>query len=186
MSVKVNSKKEHVDKTYREQKGKLLNFIKRSLPLDQAEDVLQDVFIQLFSGYEQIENVTSWLYRAATNKIIDVKRKKKPELFGDKKINSDSDSSGGSLYLEDILPALSDGPEDELFRRAIWEEIMETLEELPEEQKEVFVLHEFEDYSFENISRITGEKINTLISRKRYAVLYLRERLNEMYRLLKD
>jgi len=90
------------------------------------------------------------------------------------------------LYIEDILPTLSDGPKEDLFKKIIWEKVTETLEELPDEQREVFVLHEFEDRSFKEISEITGEKINTLISRKRYAILYLRENLNELYEQLND
>ena len=184
----MENKAVHIDNTYRKQNKKLLNFIKRSLPLEQAEDVLQDVFTQLFNGYDQIrsiENMTSWLYKTATNRIIDVKRKKRPDLLSDKKVLQSKNGAGELLYIEDILPAFSDGPEEELFRKAIWEEIMDALDDLPEEQKEVFVLHEFEDHSFNEISRITGEKVNTLISRKRYAVLYLRERLNEIYKQLK-
>lgn len=175
-----------VDKAYREQSSKLLNFIRKSLPLDQAEDVLQDVFIQLFYGYEQIENVTAWLFRSASNRIIDLKRKKKPDLLGDKKTKKNTGSEDGVLYLEDILPSAMADPEDELFRQAIWNQIMDALDELPKEQKDVFVLHEFEDYSFDEISKKTGEKINTLISRKRYAVMYLRDSLNELYNLLND
>ena len=142
----------------------------------------------MFNGYEQIrslENITSWLYKTATNRIIDVKRKKTPDLLSDKKVQQTGNEANEILYIEDILPAFSNDPEEELFRKAIWEEIIEALEELPEEQKEVFVLHEFEDHSFNEISKITGDKVNTLISRKRYAVLYLREKLNEMYEQLK-
>jgi len=179
----------HIESIYRQQKKKLLNFIKRSLPLEQAEDVFQDVFAQLFNGYEQIrsiESISSWLYKSATNRIIDVKRKMKPDLLGDKKVLRTDNGSSEFLYIEDILPALSDGPDEELFRKAIGEEIVDALDDLPEEQKEVFVLHEFQELSFNEISEITGEKVNTLISRKRYAVLYLRKRLNEMYNQLKN
>lgn len=185
----MESKQIHIDTTYRQQKSRLLNFIRKSLPMEQAEDVLQDVFTQLFSGYGQIrsiEHLSSWLYKTATNRIIDLKRKNKPDLFSDKKaLHPGLYEEEDNLYLEDILPAYSDDPEEELFRKVIWEEIMGGLAELPPEQKEVFVLHEFEDRSFNEISRITGEKVNTLISRKRYAVLYLREKLNDLYQQLK-
>lgn len=183
----MENKSIHIENTFRKQNKKLLNFIRKSLPLEQAEDVLQDVFAQLFNGYEQIrsiENVSSWLYKTATNRIIDIKRKKKPELLNDKKVLQSDSGSGDFLFLEDILPAFSDNPEEELFRKAIGDEIMEGLDELPKEQKEVFVLHEFEDRTFKEISIITGEKVNTLISRKRYAVLYMREKLNEFYEQL--
>jgi RNA polymerase sigma factor (sigma-70 family) len=189
MNEKVKNKDLHVEQTYKEQKGKLLGFIRKSLPLEQAEDIMQDVFMQFYSAWDQIkslESTSSWLYRTATHKIIDSKRKKKPDLFGDKVAPGNSDSEGELLYLEDILPSLSDDPENELFRQVIWDGILEALDELPKEQKDVFVQHEFEDLSFERISVITGEKVNTLISRKRYAVLFLRERLNEIYNVLND
>ena len=125
------------------------------------------------------------MYKTATNRIIDLKRKKNPDLLGDKKVLQANSGTNEFLYIEDILPAFSDDPEEEFFRKAIWDEVVEALDELPEEQREVFVLHEFEDRSFNEISTITGEKVNTLISRKRYAVLYLREKLNEMYEQLK-
>jgi len=181
------SKTEHIESTFRKQNKSLLNFIRKYLALDEAEDVLQDVFIQLFTGYEQIrsfENLSSWLYKTAMNRIIDLKRKKKPKLLNDKKINNTAEQE--NLYLEDILPTLSDGPEEDLFRKIIWEKVNEALENLPDEQREVFVLHEFEDRSFKEISKVTGEKINTLISRKRYAILFLRENLNELYQQLND
>ncbi|WP_282038221.1 RNA polymerase sigma factor [Saccharicrinis aurantiacus] len=185
----MSSKNNYIESSYNGQKNKLLNFIKKALPLDQAEDVLQDIFIQLFNGFEQIEtldNISSWLYRTANNRIIDLKRKKKPELLSDKSADRKADGEDEKLFIEDILPASTGNPDDELFRKAIWDEILEALDELPEEQREVFILHEFEDYSFKQISDQTGEKVNTLISRKRYAIVYLRERLNEMYELLKD
>ena len=181
-------KTEHIEQTFRRQNKSLLNYIRRHLPLEQAEDVLQDVFIQFFNNYEQIksvENISSWLYKTAINKVIDLKRKKKPDLFADKNIRS-LKNSDEALYLEDVLPTLNDGPEEDLFRKIIWQEIEEALDELPDEQSEVFVLHEFENRSFQEISQITGEKINTLISRKRYAVLYLREKLKELYQQLKQ
>lgn len=181
-------KTEHVEQAFRQQNKSLLRYIRKHVPLEQAEDVLQDVFIQLFTSYEQIrsvENISSWLYKTAINRIIDLKRKKKPDLFTDKEIKS-SKSDDDILYLEDILPTLNDGPEEDFFRKIIWQEIEEALDELPEEQREVFVLHEFENRSFQEITRITGEKQNTLISRKRYAVLYLREKLKELYEQLKQ
>lgn len=179
-------KTELVEQTFLRQNKSLLNFIRKHLPVEQAEDVLQDVFIQLFTSLEQIKNiesVSSWLYKTAVNRIIDLKRKKKPSLLNDKEIKSSEDEI---LFLEDILPAISGDPEDDLFRKIIWTEIEEALEELPDEQREVFVLHEFEDRSFKEISQITGEKVNTLISRKHYAILFLREKLNELYQQLKS
>lgn len=181
----MGNKEEHIEKTFRSQNRRLLGYIRKYLPLSDAEDVLQDVFIQLFTGYEQIrsiENLSSWLYKTAMNRIIDVKRKKKPTLYNDKKVQQNDEE----LYLEHILPNFSGDPDEELFRNAIWEEIMESLDALPEEQREVFVLHEFENRSFKEISKITGENVNTLISRKRYAVLFLREKLATFYLQLKS
>lgn len=185
----MTGKQEHIESTYNSQSKPLVNFIKKHLPVDQAEDVLHDVFSKFFLGYEQIksfENLSSWLYKTAMNRIIDLKRKKNPDLLADKKLSNHSGADQEVLFLEDILPSFSDSPEEELFRKAIWDEIVEALDELPEKQREVFVLHEFEDRSFKEISKITGEKINTLVSRKRYAVLFLREKLNELYHQLKN
>lgn len=181
----MKNKTTHIDSVYRQQNKKLLGFIMKSLPVEQAEDVLHDVFARFFVSYDSIrdiENVTSWLYKTATNRIIDLKRKKMPDLLQDKQIRTGEEEV---LFIEDVLPAFSDDPEEELFHKVIWDEIIEGLEEMSEEQKEVFVLHEFEDRSFIEISKITGEKVNTLISRKRYAVLHLREKLNELYKQLK-
>lgn len=185
----MGDKEKHIEITFRQQNKRLLHFIRKYLTIEQAEDVLQDVFTQLFTGYEKIrslENLSSWLYKTAMNRIIDMKRKKRTVLLGDQKITTSSNSEQKFIYLEDILPAYSNGPEEELFRKLIWEEITEALDELPQEQREIFVLHEFEDRSFKEIEQITGEKINTLISRKRYAVLYLRNKLNELYYQLKN
>jgi len=177
---------EQVAKTYRKEQKRLLNFVRRFLPLEEAEDVLQDVFMQLSVGYAQvrsIESISSWLFKSAMNRIIDLKRKKKPELL--ENINSGGGDGEEVLRLEDILPALSGGPDDELMRSVIWGEIEEALDELPPEQREVFILHEFEDRTFREIQKITGEKLNTLISRKYYAISYLRFKLNNLYNQLK-
>jgi RNA polymerase sigma factor (sigma-70 family) len=184
----MNAKQEIIASTYNKESNKLLNYIKKYLPAADAEDILQDVFSQLFVGFEQIksiESVTGWLFKTAMNRIIDLKRKKKPDLLQDKKVinyHSDEDSP---LMLEEIVPSLNSSPEDEIMRKVIWEQIEETLDELPEAQREVFILHEFEDRSFKEISSITGESINTLLSRKRYAILYLREKLIDLYEQLK-
>ncbi len=183
----MTEKTENIENTFKAQNKPLLNFIRKYLSLDESEDVLQDVFVQLFTGYEQIrslEHLSSWLYKTAMNRIIDLKRKKKPGLLNDKRVNNTEEQE--ALYLEDILPSLSDGPEEDLFRALVWEKINEALDELPEEQREVFILHEFEDRSFKEISEITGEKTNTLLSRKRYAVLYLREKLIELHKELNE
>lgn len=159
--------------------NRLLAFIRQRAPEEEAEDLLQDVLYQLTStGTDSIEHISSWLFTVARNKITDLYRKRKPESFSaiDKK-NSDSDA----LYLADILPDLGGGPEQELLRKTIMEVLDEAIEDLPENQKEVFLLHEFEGKSFKEIATETGIEVPTLISRKRYAVNKLRLRLKELY-----
>lgn len=181
-------KQEIILTTYNKESSRLLNYIKKYLPSADAEDVLQDVFLQLFVGYVQIrsiESITGWLFKSAMNRIIDLKRKKRPDLLQDKNIAMNQVNEDLPLMLEDIIPSLTTSPEDEFMQKVVWHKIEETLDELPEEQKEVFVLHEFEDRSFKEIAAITGESINTLLSRKHYAILYLRENLKELYDQLK-
>lgn len=181
-------KQKIIELTIEKESSRLLNYIRKHLPLADAEDVLQDVFAQLFVGYSQIRsinNISGWLFKTAMNKIIDMKRKKKPEFLLDKDIMSNHKEEGGLLKMEDILPSLTNSPEDEFMKNVIWQEVDDTLDELPEEQKEVFVLHEFEGRSFKEISGITGESINTLLSRKRYAIVHLRKNLEKLYDQLK-
>jgi len=183
------TQKEHIELTVQQESEGLLNFIRYRIPDEEdARDILQDVFYQLVIGYPDIknlENVTSWLYRVARNKIIDSYRKKKPEPFSKQVIKHNGDEEGAPLMLQDILPSLSADPEDEMMRSIIMVKIEEALEELPEDQREVFIMHEFEDISFNEISAMTGEKVNTLLSRKRYAVLFLRNKLQELYNQIK-
>jgi RNA polymerase sigma factor (sigma-70 family) len=185
----VQGKNENIELTVQRVSSRLLNFIRKRIPdQEDAKDILQDVFYQFVTGYDEIktlENVASWLYKVAKNKIIDRSRKKKPEPLSNKQIILSGEDSEGPLFLEDILPALTRDPIDEMMRSAIWYEIENALEELPEKQREVIILHEFEDKSFKEISTITGESVNTLLSRKRYAILYLRDRLQELYNQLK-
>jgi RNA polymerase sigma factor (sigma-70 family) len=147
-----------------------------------AEDILQDVFYQLASSYsitEPIERMTSWLFTVARNKIIDWYRKKKPISL--RQSNDYSDNESGPLNLEDILYDPADDPSVAFERSKVWTELADALDEMPEKQREVFVMHELEGKSFNEIVDITGEPLNTLLSRKRYAVLFLRERLRELY-----
>ncbi|HEX2395267.1 MAG TPA: RNA polymerase sigma factor [Bacteroidales bacterium] len=177
---------EKISSAYNLEKEKLMNYIRRRVPdRPEAEDILQDVFYQLTVGFrdlDRIENLTAWLYRVTNNRIIDRFRKKRPERMNhsDRSINGNK----GPVSLAEILPALGSTPEDEEIKEMIWEEIEEVLGELPAEQREVFVAHEFEDKSFREISEATGVAINTLLSRKRYAVLALRSRLEKLYKLL--
>jgi RNA polymerase sigma factor (sigma-70 family) len=179
---------EKIGAVYREERKRLLSYIRNRIPdRVEAEDILQDVFYQLTIGFRdirRIEALTAWLYKVADNRITDLFRKKKAVNLNYTDKAKDSDE--GPLTLEEILPSLGSTPEEEEIKEMIWEAIEETLSEMPEEQKEVFVANEFEDLSFKEISRKTGIGVNTLISRKRYAVLALREKLNELYNLLKN
>ena len=176
-----------IGKTYTEERDRLLGYIRKRIPENyEAEDILQDVFYQLTRGFNElsrIENMRSWLYTVANSKIIDRFRKKKTQTVNI--ISQDNSSMEGPLSLEDILPDLGDTPEDVELKQIIWETIDNTLEDLPVEQSEVFIMHEFEEMSFNEISEISGLGVNTLISRKRYAVLELRNRLQHLYNQLK-
>ncbi len=169
------------------EKGRLLNFIrKRIRSREDAEDILQDVLYQFLRGFEDIretERITSWLFTVARNRITDYFRKKRPESLGDR-IAMTREEDGTPLMLEDILPSLTRDPEDEMMREMIWHEIGQALDTMPAEQRDVFVWNEFEDKSFKEISGLTGEGINTLLSRKRYAILFLRKKLKELYNQL--
>ncbi len=157
---------------------RLLGFIRRRVNTDaDAEDILQDVFYQFIGNTQPIEQLTAWLFRVARNRITDVKRKHKPELLDDI-YSADDDILGWAELFFDA----NDNPETEYLRGMFWEALNNALDELPEEQKQVFVLHELEDVSYKDIAAQTGASVNTLLSRKRYAVLHLRERLQ----VLKD
>ncbi|HKE33856.1 MAG TPA: sigma-70 family RNA polymerase sigma factor [Candidatus Acidoferrum sp.] len=165
-----------------EQRARLRHFIRRRVPdpLD-AEDILQDVFYKLVEVncmLMPIEHVIGWLFRVARNRITDLFRKKKPESFVDATVE---DESGELLQVEDLLPSPEAGPEAVYIRNLLLEELELALEELPDEQREVFVGHELEGRSFKEMAEETGLRVNTLLSRKRYAVLHLRERLQSIY-----
>lgn len=179
---------EKIGAVYTGERKRLLGYIRNRIPdRVEAEDILQDVFYQLTVGFNdirRIESLTSWLYKVADNRITDLFRKKKPvSLSYTDKAKLDDD---GPLTLEEILPSLGSTNDDDEIKELIWEAIEETLSNLPQEQRNVFVANEFEDMSFKEISEKTGVGINTLISRKRYAVLALRERLDALYKLLKN
>ena len=165
-----------------EQRSRLRNFIRRRVrdPSD-AEDIVQDVFYELVEANRllmPIEHVTGWLFRVARNRITDLFRKKKPETFSDAAVE---DEAGELLRVEDLLPSPDAGPEAVYFRSVLLDELELALDELPEEQREVFVAHEIEGRSFKELSAKSGVSVNTLLSRKRYAVLHLRERLQSIH-----
>jgi RNA polymerase sigma factor (sigma-70 family) len=180
----VADRNEAISLAVKQESKQLLEFIKRRVPDDQdAEDVLQDVFYQLTDSWsliEPIERLSAWLYRVARNRIIDRYRKKRaiPESAFNP---AESDDGEEVLSLTQILPDLSSSPDAEMERTIIWEALEDALNELPQEQRETFVMHELEGRSFEEMVQITGVNKNSLLSRKRYAVLHLRERLRELY-----
>jgi RNA polymerase sigma factor (sigma-70 family) len=173
------------EQTFLKEKDRLLSFIRnRVSTVEEAEDILQDVFYQFVAGYETIESidrVTSWLFSVARNKIIDRYRREaaRPQRadFG----IATSLEEDAPITLQEILPDLGNTPEDSYLREAIWEAIMEALDELPPEQREIFILNEIEERSFRDIAEQTGVSINTLLSRKRYAILALRKKLQRLY-----
>jgi RNA polymerase sigma factor (sigma-70 family) len=160
---------------------RLRSFIRRRVPdPGDAEDILQDVFYELVEANRllmPIGHVTGWLFRVARNRIIDLFRKKRPENFGDTAM---ADENGEALRIEDILPSRDAGPEALFFRNLVLEELELAVDELPEEQRRVFVAHELEGRSFKEMAAESGVSVNTLLSRKRYAVLHLRERLQSV------
>jgi RNA polymerase sigma factor (sigma-70 family) len=173
---------QRISEVVKREGSRLRNFIRRRVadPRD-AEDVLQDVFYRLVEANRllmPIDHVTGWLFRVARNRITDLFRKKKPELFSDA---ASEGEEGESLQLEDLLPSPDAGPEALYFRNLLLDELELALDELPDEQREVFVAHELEGRSFKELAEETGVSVNTLLSRKRYAVLHLRERLQDIH-----
>jgi len=173
---------QRISEVVKREQSRLRNFIRRRVPdpLD-AEDILQDVFYRLVEANRllmPIEHVTGWLFRVARNRITDLFRKKEPENFSE---IEPADEGGVLLRLEDLLPSPDVGPEALYARNVLLNELELALDELPEEQREVFVAHEFDGRSFKEMSAEAGVSVNTLLSRKRYAVLHLRERLQRVY-----
>ena len=164
------------------ERRRLFQFIRKRVD-DQgdAEDILQDVFYELTEAYRlmrPVEQVGAWLYRVARNRIIDRFRKRKPEALSEVLEGANEEEA---LRLEDLLPSPDAGPEAQYSRRVLLEELDTALEELPEEQRDVFIAHEMDGRSFKQLADETGLSINTLLSRKRYAVLHLRRRLRAIY-----
>ncbi len=171
------------DVVTREQ-SRLRNFIRRRVPDPRdAEDVLQDVFYELVEANRllmPIDHVTGWLFRVARNRITDLFRKKRPDALRAADVGR-RDDGDEAWRLEDLLPSPDDGPEALYERAVLLDELASAIEELPEEQRDVFLAHELEGRSFKELAAETGVNVNTLLSRKRYAILHLRERLQETY-----
>ncbi|HXJ16746.1 MAG TPA: sigma-70 family RNA polymerase sigma factor [Candidatus Polarisedimenticolia bacterium] len=165
-----------------EQRSRLRDFIRRRVPdPSDAEDIVQEVFYELVEANRllmPIDHVTGWLFRVARNRITDLFRKKKPETFSDAAIK---DEDGELLQIEDLLRSPDAGPEALYARSVLLDELEYALNELPDEQRDVFVAHELEGRSFKELSAETGVNVNTLLSRKRYAMLHLRERLQRIH-----
>ncbi|MFP5042291.1 RNA polymerase sigma factor [Parasediminibacterium sp. JCM 36343] len=158
---------------------RLLGFIRKRVANEaDAEDILQDVFYQLADNAQPIEQLTAWLFRVARNRITDVKRKHKPELLDDLYDDTDDENM---LGWAELLAEKDNTPETAYLRSLFWETLNTALDELPAEQKQVFVLNELEGVPFKEIAAQTGETVNTLLSRKRYAVLHLRDRLQVLH-----
>src|SRR5437588_2075281 len=173
---------ERISEVVKREQSRLRNFIRRRVPdpLD-AEDILQDVFYKLVEANRllmPIDHVTGWLFRVARNRITDLFRKQRPETFSDTSV---ADEDGELLRIEDLLPSPDAGPEALYIRSVLLDELELALDELPEQQRDVFVAHELEGRSFKQMADEAGVSVNTLLSRKRYAVLHLRERLRNVY-----
>ena len=175
---------ESIRQTVEKERRRLLEFIRRRVPTQEdAEDVLQDVFYELVNTYrlmKPVEQMASWMFTVARNKITDRYRKKKPDSL-EEHFAVRAGDDGDRLDISDFLPGNMNSPDTDMMREAIMNGLEAALDELPKEQREVFIMHEIEDKSFQEISEITGANVNTLLSRKRYAVLFLRERLQNLY-----
>jgi len=180
--VKEKQDKE-ISQAVKTERKRLFRFInKRVNDQQEAEDILQDVFYQLVETYrimKPVEQMTSWLFRVARNKITDNYRKKKTVRLEEKRINEENENE--PLFLSDLISSGEITAEEKMMNELIMEQVSVVLEELPEEQREVFLMHELEERSFKEIAEITNESVNTLLSRKRYAVMYLREKLGGIY-----
>ena len=173
---------QRISEVVKRERSRLRNFIRRRVPNPaDVEDILQEVFYELVEANRllmPIDHVAGWLFRVARNRITDLFRRKKPESFSDARVE---DEDGDVLRVEDLLPSPDAGPEALYVRGVLLEELELALNELPDEQREAFIAHEIEGRSFKELSAASGVNINTLLARKRYAVLHLRERLQTIY-----
>ena len=165
------------------ERSRLRSFIRKRVPNEaDAEDLLQEVFYEVIEAYRLMEPVqlwSAWMFQVARNRIVDLFRKKRLEAFGSDPVAVSDE--GEPLLLEDVLPSPDAGPAAAYARTVLLDELEEALDELPEEQREAFIAHEIEGYSFKEIAARTGVAVNTLLSRKHYAVVHLRRRLQDIY-----
>ncbi len=179
--------REQIEQLFKTDRKKFLGFIRQRVrSQEEAEDILQDVFTNVLAASETvqkpIENIASWVFTAIRNRIIDSYRKKRAETFSEMGLPLGSDDSPDTF--ESFISDKYSDPDTDLLRKTIWEKVQEGLSELPPEQREVFEKNEFEGISFREMSEQTGVNINTLLARKRYAVLHLREKLQGIYESL--
>ena len=181
------SAEDHITKLFNDERERLTGYTQKRIGSpEDAEDIVQDVFLSITGAFDDISDLRksiSWLYAAAKYKVIDFLRKKKTYALEEQNSLYDEDEV---LSLADILPSLEAMPDEQLMQDLIWDDIQFCLQELPLEQRQVFEWHEFEGYSFKQIAEMTGESVNTLISRKRYAVMYLRQELEDLFNSIKD
>lgn len=173
-----------IEQLFRNDRKKYLGFIRQRVRnQEEAEDILQDVFANVLAAskdvHKPIDNLASWVFTSVRNRIIDSYRKKRTDSFAD--LGTAEQKEEGMDHVERFLGDFSYNPEEDLVRKTIWESVIQGLDELPVEQKWVFIKNEFEGVSFREMSEETGVNINTLLARKRYAVLYLRKKLQELY-----
>jgi|SRR5438105_2731844 len=177
------SQEQDVTAVFRQERGRLRNFIRKRVANESdAEDILQEVFSELVESYwlmRPVEQVGAWLFRVARNRITDLFRKTKTEPRGVEVANPDEEDGLGGL--EELLPSPEMGPEAAYARGVLLDELEAALEELPPAQREAFVAHALEGRSFKELAAETGVSVNTLLSRKHYAVLFLRQRLQAIY-----
>lgn len=178
--TRMDEQDKRITETVTRERGWLWNFIRRRVPdASEAEDILQDVFYEFVAAYrlpEPIEQVGAWLFRVARNRIIDRFRKKKEELLPE--VSGEGDEG---TWLDEVLPSPDAGPEAAYARAVLLDEVYAALEELPQQQREVFAAHELEGRSFKELAAESGVGVNTLLARKRYAVVHLRARLQTIY-----
>ncbi len=180
VNARMTEQDKRITETISRERGRLRTFIRRRVPdVNEAEDILQDVFFEYVENYrlpEPIEQVGAWLFRVARNRIIDRFRKKRevqlPEFSGEQ---------DDEYWLEEMLPSPDAGPEAAYARSVLLEELYAALEELPKEQRDVFIAHELDGRSFKELAETSGVSMNTLLARKRYATLHLRARLKNIY-----
>ena len=182
------NKEQHISQVFTSEQGRITNFVKKQVgSLEEAEDIVQDVFYYFSDGFDEITDLQksiSWIYKVAKNKVIDFIRKKKTYALEDQHVTQEEGDE--FLNMSDLLPSHESLPDNQMTQNLIWEEVNWCLAQLPDEQREVFEKHELEGISFQKISEDTGDSVNTLISRKRYAVLRLREHLAYIFKEIND